>query len=83
LLVAKHRRSRALGKASQARIAAGDQTKMGAFDRMKDKIHGDEAMSHALAELATENIDDRLEALGKDDEVERLLAEIKNKKGVA
>src|SRR5690349_6891408 len=83
LLVAKHRRSRALNKASQARIAAGDQSKMGTFDRMKSKIHGDEAMSRAMAELATENIEDKLEALGKDDEVERLLAEIKIRKGVA
>jgi len=83
LLLAKHRRSRALGKASKARIAAGDQTNMGTFDRMKNRIHGDEALSHAMAELATETIDDKLEALGKDDEVERLLAEIKIKKGVA
>lgn len=83
LLVAKHRRSRALTKASQARMAAGDPTKMGTLDRMKNKIHGDEAMSHAMAELASENIEDQLEALGKDDEVERLLAEIKTRKGVA
>jgi phage shock protein A len=83
LLLAKHRRSRALTKASQARIAAGDQSKMGTFDRMKNKVHGDEAISRAMAELATENIDDKLEALGKDDEVERLLAEIKIRKGVA
>src|SRR5262249_11789325 len=54
LLLAKHRRSRALGKASKARIAAGDQTKMGTFDRMKNRIHGDEALSHAMAELASE-----------------------------
>src|SRR5215470_15972594 len=83
LLVAKHRRSRALTKASQARIAAGDQSKMGTFDRMKSKIHGDEAISRAMAEVASDNLDDRLEALGKDEEVERLLAEIKIRKGVA
>jgi len=83
LLVAKHRRSRALNKASQARIAAGDHSKMGTFDRMKNKIHGDEALSRAMAEMAAENIDDKLDALGKDDEVERLLAEIKIRKGVA
>jgi phage shock protein A len=83
LLVAKHRRSRALSKASEARIAAGDQAKMGTFDRMKNKIQGDEAMSHAMAELALDNLDEKLEALGKDDEVERLLAEIKSRKGVA
>src|SRR5262249_1906499 len=45
LLIAKHRRSRALTKASEARIASGDQSKMGTFDRMKNRIHGDEAFS--------------------------------------
>src|SRR5438552_14573669 len=40
LLIAKHRRSRALTKASEARIASQDQTKMGTFDRMKSKAHG-------------------------------------------
>src|SRR4051812_40631063 len=83
LLLAKHRRSRALTKASQARIAAGDQSKMGTFDRMKNKVHSEEAMSQAMADLATDNIDDKLAALGKDDEVEKLLAEIKIRKGVA
>jgi len=82
LLIAQHRRSRALTKASEARLAAHDESKMGAFDRMKNRIHGDEALSHAMAELATENVDDKLDLLGKDDEIERLLAEIKSRKGV-
>jgi phage shock protein A len=56
---------------------------MGTFDRMKNRVHGEEAMSHALAEMAGDNMEDRLDALGKDDEVERMLAEIKNRKGVA
>src|SRR6476619_312660 len=72
LLLAKHRRSRALTKASQAQIAAGDQSKMGTFDRMKNKVHHEEAMSQAMADMATDNIEDQLNALGKDDEVERL-----------
>jgi phage shock protein A len=83
LLLAKHRRSRALSKASHARIAATDQTKMGTFDRMKNRVHGEEAMSHALAEMAGDSMEDRLDALGKDDEVERMLADIKNRRGVA
>ena len=53
LPVAKHRRSRALTKASQARMAAGDQTENGNIGPMKSKIQGDEAMSHAMAELAS------------------------------
>lgn len=83
LLIAQHRRSRALTRASEARIAAGDQQTMGTFDRMKNRVHGEEAMSRAMSELATENIEDKLDSLGKDDEVERLLAEIKIRKGVA
>jgi len=83
LLLAKHRRSRALSKASRARMAAVDETKMGTFDRMKDRVHGEEAMSHALSEMASENMEDRLEALGKDDIIEKMLAEIKDRRGVA
>ena len=83
LLIAKHRRSRALTKASQARIAAADESKMGTFDRMKNKIHGEEAMGQAMSEIANDNVEEKLSALDKDDEIERLLADIKAKRGVA
>ena len=56
---------------------------MGTFDRMKTKVQTDEAMSQAMAELASTNLEDKLDALDKDDEVERLLAEIKIRRGVA
>src|SRR5204862_3567053 len=52
LLIAKHRRSRALTKASRAQMAAHDESRMGAFDRMKNKVHSEEAMGQALAEIA-------------------------------
>src|SRR5262252_6178606 len=83
LLIAKHRRSRALTKASQARIAATDKSKIGTFDRMKNKIHGEEAMGQAMSEIANDNVEERLSSLDKDDEVDRLLADIKAKRGVA
>ena len=83
LLIAKHRRSRALAKASQARMAAHDESKVGTFDRMKNKVHGEEARGQALAEMANDNIEEKLSALGKDDEVERLLADLKARRGVA
>jgi phage shock protein A len=35
MLVAQHRRARALGKASDAQIAIGDDSKAAAFDRMQ------------------------------------------------
>jgi phage shock protein A len=80
LLIAKHRRSRALTKASKARIAASDETKMGTFDRMKNKVHGEEAMGQAMAEIANDHLEERLASLGKDDEIEKLLADIKAKR---
>jgi phage shock protein A len=83
LLIAKHRRSRALTKASQARMAATDETKMGTFDRMKNKVHTEEAMGQAMAEMANDNVDEKLAALDKDDEIEKLLNDIKSKRGVA
>src|SRR6185295_18361424 len=57
LLIAKHRRSRALTKASEARMAAQDETKLGTFDRIKTKVQGEEAMGQALAEMANDNVD--------------------------
>jgi phage shock protein A len=83
LLIAKSRRSRALTKASQARIAAADEDKMGTFDRMKNKIHSEEAMGQAMSEIANDNVEERLSALDKDEEIDRLLADIKAKRGVA
>src|ERR1044071_3795131 len=38
MLIAKHRRSRALSKASDAQIAIGDRSKVAAFERMKNKV---------------------------------------------
>jgi phage shock protein A len=82
LLLAQHRRSRALSKASQARMAVTDQSKLATFDRMKHKVQGEEAMSHALAEMAGDSVEDKLVAMDRDDEIDRLLAEMKTKRGV-
>src|ERR1700686_171833 len=42
LLIAQHRRARALNKAGDARLAMGDASHTVAFDRMKSKIHHNE-----------------------------------------
>jgi phage shock protein A len=80
LLMAQHRRSRALGKASDARLKIGDGSKAAAFDRVRDKVQHAEALGLAKSELAVESVDDRLAALEKDEAVEKLLAEIKARK---
>jgi phage shock protein A len=82
LLVAQHRRSRAVGKAADAHMAIGDGSKAAAFDRMKRKVAHAEATSQAKAEMVADNVEDRLAALEKEDRIELLLAELKTKRGV-
>jgi len=81
LLIAQHRRARAVGKASDARMASGDGSKAAAFDRMKRKVAHSEAVGQAKAEIAGDNMEDRLAALEKEDRIEQLLAELKGKRG--
>jgi phage shock protein A len=83
LLIAKHRRSRALTKASEARMAVHDEGKAGTFDRMKNKVQAQEALGQAMAELANDNLDEKVAALDKNDEIDRLLADIKARHGAA
>ena len=56
------------------------ESKAAAFDRVKNRVQRDEAVSQAKAGMVADKIDDRLAALEKDDAVEKLLAEIKLKK---
>ena len=81
VLIAQHRRARALNKAGDARLAMGDASSSDAFDRMKGKLQRHEALSQAKAELTGNTIEDRLASLEKEDEVNRLLAELKAKRG--
>ena len=76
-LIAQHRRSRALSKASDAQLAISDKSKVATFERMKSKVRHAEAVSKAKAEMANDNIEDQLAALEKQDEIEKLLKEIK------
>src|SRR5204862_3982396 len=55
LLIAQHRRARAVGKAHDARVAIGDGSKSAAFDRMKHKIVHHEAVAQAKSELGAED----------------------------
>jgi phage shock protein A len=81
LLLAQHRRARAVGKASDAKMAAGNGSSAMAFDRMKHKVAQEDALSQAKSELAANEVEDRLAQLEKDDRIEQLLAELKAKKG--
>jgi phage shock protein A len=83
LLITQHRRTRAATRAADAQIAMGDHSKIAAFDRMKQKVIHSEAVSQARTEIAGEDLDDRFAKLEREDEIERLLAEIKVRRGTA
>jgi phage shock protein A len=80
LLIAQHRRARAVGKASDAKMAGGNGNGA-AFDRMKRKVEHTEALSQAKSELAAEDIEGRLAALEKEDKIEQLLVDLKARRG--
>src|SRR5205807_1193397 len=65
LLIAQHRRARAVGKASDARFAIGDHSKSAAFDRLKHKVTHNEAVSLAKSEIGADDVEDRFTAMEK------------------
>ncbi|HEV2380015.1 MAG TPA: PspA/IM30 family protein [Terriglobia bacterium] len=77
LLIAQHRQARASIKAGKAQMSMGDESKMAAFDRMKHKVMQGQAVSEATAEMASDSLDDRLRKLDREDQIERLLVELK------
>ena len=83
LLIAQHRRARAVGKASDAKMktVGGNGSSSAAFDRMQRKVVHAEALSQAKSEIAANDLEDRLAALEKEDRIEQLLADLKAKQG--
>jgi phage shock protein A len=63
-------------------MAMGDESKAAAFDRLKHKVVREEAVAMAKTDLATDNVEDRLTALEREDTIEQVLAEIKTRKGI-
>lgn len=82
MLIAQHRRSRAMGKAQEAGKTMGDQSNSAAFERMKNKVQHSEAAAQANADLAADDVEDKFAALEKQDEINRLLEELKTKRKV-
>jgi len=81
MLIAQHRRARALSKASDARMAVADGSSAAAFDRMQKKVQHSEAMSQAKSEMLADNTEEQLTALDRSDRVDQMLAELKARRG--
>jgi phage shock protein A len=82
ILIAEHRRARAVSKAADAHQAMNTSGKSPTFDRMEDKVRHSGAVSQAKAGMLEDDHDSRLSALDKDDQVDKLLAELKARKGL-
>ena len=80
LLLARHRRSVALGKAARAQTAIGDRSKSGSFDRLKERVHHTEAVATAEVEIIDADAGERLTRLDRDVEIDRLLADLKDRR---
>jgi phage shock protein A len=83
VLAARQRRSKAMTSAADAELNASSPAKSNTFERMEDKVLRTEAYGQALRGLVEDDLENRLAALEKEDEVEKLLAELKARKGAA
>ena len=77
VLMAQHRRARALERASDAQLAMTGTGPAAGFDRMQRKVMHGEAVSQAKSELVADDVDRRFAALEKEDEIGRLLEGLK------
>jgi phage shock protein A len=80
MLIAQSRRAKATGKANTARGVGVLAQKGSAVARLKDSVErmqATNAASHML--LETDSVDDRIEAMERDERIERLLAELKER----
>jgi phage shock protein A len=82
VLLARHRRSISLSKAARAQTMIGDNSKSATFDRLKDRVNHTESVATAEVELASDDLGDRLNRIDRDTEVDRLLADLKAKRGL-
>ena len=77
MLLAKHRRARALERANDAQLVIAGRGPAADFDRMERKVQRSEAVSQAKSELVADDVDRRFDAMEKEDEVGRLLDALK------
>ena len=82
VLLARHRRSIAMDRAAKAQVAIGDGSKSASFDRLKERVTHTEAAASAEIELLNDDAAEKLNRLDRDAEVERLLLNLKTRRGL-
>jgi phage shock protein A len=82
VLIAQHRRTKAVGRAAEAHQNASSIDKVGAFQRMSNTVMREEAITQATVELSGADIERRFEKLEREQEIDRMLLELKQRKGL-
>jgi len=78
LMIAEHRRVRAVGRAQRAREIIGTKDRSADLQRMKARIGGADARNQASRELTDEgSLEDRFAALEREDQIDALLQNLK------
>jgi phage shock protein A len=80
MLIAQHRRARTVGKANASRTIAATHQRSTALNRLRSTIQRNEAnnvASHMM--LEADSLEDRLGALEREDQIERLLEDLKSR----
>ena len=80
MLIAQHRRARTVSKANTARTIAATHQTAATLNRLRSTIQRKEAVntaSHMV--LEAESLEDRLTTLDRDDQIERLLEDLKSR----
>ena len=61
----------------------GDRSQAAAFERLQRKVMHTEAVSQVKSEMVADNLDDKFARLEKEDEIDRLLAELKSRRSAS
>ena len=77
ILLAQHRRARAVDRAAEAGVLAGEGRRQVALDRLQSQVQLADSVSQARAALMGTSVEDRLAAMEHDEEIDRMLAELK------
>ncbi|MCC7105282.1 MAG: PspA/IM30 family protein [Chloroflexi bacterium] len=80
LLIARSRRAKAETKIRETLSGIGQTSAVSEFERLEDRVSRTEARAKAMAELESDTLESRFQALETDDDVDRELRELKARK---
>lgn len=83
LLIARSRRAKAETQIRSTLSGLDQSSALASFERIEEKVNQQEARAAAMAELDTDTMEHRFQLMEQESEVDRQLADLKAKKGLA